>query len=74
MWGFTTLGITLGVWLGMPYLEAQTLLYLLAFLVYASVFCWGFTVQRTAVVWTVLAGGGVAMTLLGWCLGRFYLT
>ena len=67
-WGFVVLGIALLMRAGMPYGDAQTLTYLLAFLVYLVVFCWAFASARLARVWLVLAGGGGAMTALGWWL------
>jgi hypothetical protein len=70
VWGFTTLGITLGVAAGMPYTEAQTLLYLLAFLVFVTVFCWAFAAASAVRVWPLLAGGGGLMTLGAWLLMR----
>ncbi len=68
VWGFTTLGIVLGLALGMPYAEAQTLLYLLAFLVFLICFCWAFVARSIARVWAVLAGGGALMTGAAWLL------
>lgn len=73
VWGFTTLGIAFATLLGMPYMEAQTLLYLIAFLVYLTAFCWAFAESRLILVWSVLAGGGAVMTILGWWLGHFFL-
>ena len=70
VWGFTTLGIALGVAAGMRYLEARTLMYLLAFVVFLVVFCWAFAAARLLRIWTVLAGGGVAMTGIAWALSR----
>ena len=70
VWGFTTLGIMLGVALGMSYGEAQTLLYLLAFLVLLTCFCWAFAARSAARVWLVLAGGGGLMTGVAWLLSR----
>jgi hypothetical protein len=74
VWGFTSLGITLGVAAGMPYVEAQTLLYLLAFLVFVAVFCWAFAAASAARVWGVLAGSGGLMTLGAWLLMRASLS
>lgn len=68
VWGVTTLGTALGVQLGLPYGEAQMVLYLLAFLVFATVVCWAFHVRRLWRLWAVLVGGGVLMTGLGWLL------
>jgi hypothetical protein len=70
VWGFTTLGIMLCVAAGMPYGEAQTLAYLLAFLVFLTVFCWAFAAASLARIWTVLAGGGLAMTGAAWLISR----
>jgi len=70
VWGFTTLGIALGVAAGMRYLEARTLMYLLAFVVFLVVFCWAFAAARLLRIWAVLAGGGVAMTGIAWALSQ----
>ena len=70
IWGFTTLGILLLVAAGMPYGEAQTLLYLLAFLVFLGCFCWAFAADSLARVWAVLGGGAVVMTGAAWWLSR----
>ncbi|HEX4987067.1 MAG TPA: iron uptake protein [Burkholderiales bacterium] len=70
VWGFVTLGIMLLLAAGMPYEEAQTLLYLLAFLVFLACFLWAFAATSLARVWAVLAGGGAAMTLAAWLLSR----
>jgi len=70
VWGFTTLGIVLAVVAGMPYDEARSLAYLLAFLVFLTVFLWAFAAVSLARVWTVLAGGGVLMTGATWWLSR----
>ncbi|MBB6092542.1 apolipoprotein N-acyltransferase [Povalibacter uvarum] len=70
VWGFTTLGIALGIATGMPYDEARTLLYLLAFVVFLVAFCWSFVTASIARVWLVLAGGGAVMTGGAWLLLR----
>ena len=70
VWGFTTLGIALGMAAGMPYDEARTLLYLLAFVVFLVVFCWSFVTTSVARVWLILAGGGAVMTGCAWLLLR----
>lgn len=70
VWGFTMLGISLGVWAGMPYDEARTLLYLIAFLVFLVVFCWAFAAASLARVWAVLAGGGAVMAGVAWLMVR----
>lgn len=68
VFGFVTLGTALGVAAGMPYGEAQTLSYLLAFLLFAVCFCWAFLPVSALRVWGVLLGGGAAMTGAGWLL------
>jgi len=69
-WGFTVLGIALLLLVGVSYHEAQTLAYLLAFLVFLTVFCWAFAAPRVLRVWAVLGGGGAAMTGAAWLLTR----
>lgn len=69
-WGFVVLGIALLLAAGMPYADAQTLLYLVAFLVYLVAFCWSFAAASATRVWLVLLGGGAAMTGLGWWMTR----
>lgn len=68
VWGLTTFGIALGVSAGMDYDEARMLLYLVAFLVFLTVFCWSFTAASLTRVWLILAGGGALMTAAGWFL------
>ena len=70
VWGFTTLGIALALSAGMRYGQAQTLLYLLAFVVFLTLFCWAFAAASVMRVWAVSAGGGVAMTGLAWLMLR----
>lgn len=67
-WGFVTLGIAAAVAAGVPYGDARTLLYLLAFLVFLGVFLWAFAAASVARVWLLLAGGGAAMTGAAWLL------
>lgn len=70
VWGFTTLLIALGLALGNTYGGAQTLAWLLAFLVFLGAFLWAFAAARLRWVWTVLAGGGAAMTGTAWLITR----
>ena len=70
VWGFTSLGITLGVAAGMPYEEARTLVSLFSFLIFLACFCWAFAAVGVARVWAVLGGGGGAMTGVAWLLSR----
>lgn len=69
-WGFVALGVTLLVAAGMPYGEALSLLYMLAFLLFLGLFLWAMAAPSLARVWAVLAGGAAAMTLLAWWLTR----
>jgi len=70
VWGFATLGIALLLRAGMAYDEAQTLCFLLAFLVFLTCFCWAYVPASLVRVWGVLAGGGAAMTAMAWLLLR----
>jgi uncharacterized membrane protein len=69
-WGFVVLGMALLLTVGVSYHEAETLAFLLAFLVFLTAFCWAFTERRVARVWAVLAGGGAIMTAAAWLLTR----
>jgi hypothetical protein len=69
-WGFVTLGISTAVAAGLPYNDARTLLFLLAFLVFLGVFLWAFAASSLARVWLLLAGGGAAMTGVAWWLAQ----
>lgn len=73
VWGVVSLGIVLGVAAGLPYEEAQTLMFLAAFLLLLAAFCWAFAARSVARVWTVLAGGGVSMTGAAWLAQRALL-
>ena len=70
VWGFTTLGIVLGMAAGASYGDAQTLVYLLAFLVFLASLLWAFATRSLLRAWGVLAGGGALMTGLAWLLAR----
>ncbi|HWJ05964.1 MAG TPA: hypothetical protein VNS57_09255 [Steroidobacteraceae bacterium] len=70
VWGFAAFGTAALVAGGMEYDDAWTLMMLLAFLLFLGLFCWAFAAASLARVWTVLAGGGGAMTLGAWLLTR----
>ena len=70
VWGFVAFGTALLVSWGMPFDEARSLAYLLAFVVYLVLFCWAFAAASVARVWAVLAGGAVLMTGTAWLLQR----
>ncbi|MFT4174251.1 MAG: iron uptake protein [Rhodocyclaceae bacterium] len=68
VWGFVTLGIALLMTAGMPYDDARTTLYLLAFVVFLCLFCWAFAAASLWRVWAVLSAGAAAMTGAAWLL------
>jgi len=70
VWGSVVLGITLLLAAGMPYGEARTVAYLLAFLIFLACFCWTYAAASLVRVWTVLLGGGAAMSGAAWLLAR----
>jgi hypothetical protein len=69
VWGSVVLGITL-LAAGLPYGEARTVAYLLAFLIFLACFCWTYAAASLVRVWTVLLGGGAAMSGAAWLLAR----
>ncbi len=73
VWGFVTLGIALLLAAGMSFEDAHHLIYLLAFLVFLTCFCWAFAAASLARVWAVLAGGGAVMSVAAWFLSRALL-
>ncbi|HMJ15272.1 MAG TPA: hypothetical protein VK524_27845 [Polyangiaceae bacterium] len=72
-WGFITLTVASAVALGLPYGEAQSLAYLLVFLVLLSGFCWAIAAPSLVRVWVVLCGGGALMIGSGWAVSRFFV-
>ena len=70
VWGCTTLGIALGLRVGVPYRESLEFAYLLAFLLFLVVFCWAFAAASVLRVWMVLAGGGGLMSACAWAMTR----
>jgi hypothetical protein len=70
VWGAITLCTILLVAAGVRYGEALTLMYLLAFLVFLVCFCWAFAAASLVRVWSILAGGGVVMSLAAWLIAR----
>ncbi|WPG38898.1 iron uptake protein [Variovorax sp. EBFNA2] len=71
-WGFIALGVGLLFSAGMPFHDAESLSSMLAFLVFLAAFLWAFAAGSLARVWSVLLGGGLAMTgaasLVQWAL------
>lgn len=73
-WGFSVLGITTLVALGVDFHEAETGLSLIAFLVFLGLFLWAFAAKSIIRVWLVLAGGAAVMMLLGTLLQNSLLS
>jgi hypothetical protein len=69
-WGFIALGIGLLFAAGMPFHDAESLSYMLAFLIFLIAFLWAFAATSLARVWLVLAGGGALMTGAAWLVQR----
>jgi len=61
-WGFTALGVSGLVALGVDFHEAETALLLLAFLVFLSLFLWAFAAASITRIWAVLGGGALFMS------------
>jgi len=72
-WGFVALGVAGLAALGVDFHEAETVLLLLAFLVFLPLFLWAFAAASLARVWAVLGGGAVFMTAVAWGLQRVLL-
>ena len=68
--GFVSLGIAALLRAGVGYADAQTLMYLLAFLVFLCAFCWSYAARSALRAWITLFGGGAAMTALAWWLAH----
>lgn len=73
-WGFSVLGITSLVALGIDFHEAETGLSLIAFLVFLGLFLWAFAAKSMIRVWLVLAGGAAIMMLFGTLLQNSLLS
>lgn len=69
VWGLVALCIAAGA-RAMPFEEAETLAYLLAFPALLGCFCWAFAARSLRRVWAVLGGGGGLMTLVAWWIAR----
>lgn len=69
-WGFTLLGISGLAFLGADFHDAEAGVTMLALLVFLSMFLWTFATSSLLRVWTVLAGGGAAMTAAAWMVQR----
>lgn len=68
VFGFVVFSIGAGRIVGLSYEDAQTLGYLLAFVLFTAMFLWCYVVPSLWRVWGVLLGGAGVMALLGWCL------
>lgn len=67
-WGVTVFGIAGLVALGVDFHEAETGMFMLAILVFLTMFLWTFAASSVLRVWLVLAGGGAAMIGAGMAL------
>lgn len=67
-WGFVVLGVVLLTAAGMGYGDAQTLMFLLAFIVYLVAMLWSFAAASLARVALLLFGSGALMTGLAWLM------
>lgn len=72
-WGFTALGVAGLVALGVDFHEAETILMLLAFLVFLPLFLWSFASPRQGRVMALLFGGAALMTAAAWGLQRLLI-
>ena len=72
-WGFVALFIASMFAAGMPFHDAESLSYMLAFLLFLGLFLWAFAARSLARVWGVLAGGGALMTAAAWLVQRALL-
>jgi len=62
-WGLIALGVALLFAAGMEFHDAESLGYIIGFLVYLTVFLWAFATRHLKRVWLLLAGGGVLMAV-----------
>jgi hypothetical protein len=72
-WGFSALGVVGLVAIGVDFHEAETVMLLLAFLVFLAVFLWSFSISSLTRVWGMLAGGGATMMELAWWIQQLLL-
>lgn len=70
-YGFVAATTLVGFSAGLPFFEAETLSWLLSFLVYLAALLWAFVPKQTWFVWVMLGGGGICLTVLSWTLSRF---
>ena len=69
-WGFIAIGVASLIGAGLEFHEAQSLTFMLGFLIFLWAFCWAFVAASIVRVWIVLAGGGAVMTLAGGLISR----
>lgn len=62
-WGFIALGVALLFAAGMEFHDAESLGYIIGFLIYLTAFLWAFANRKLKPVWFLLVGGGVFMTI-----------
>lgn len=62
-WGFIAFCLTLLYACGVEFHDANSVSYIIGFLVYLIVFLWALAYQRLSYTWLVLGGGGMFMAL-----------
>ena len=67
-WGFSAIGITFLVAMGIGFHEAETAVLMLAFLVFLAAFLWAFAAATVKKVWIVLMTGAAGMSGAAWLL------
>ncbi len=70
-YGFTALATLIGFGAGLRWSEAQVLAWMLGALVYLGAMLWGFVPHSNLRAWSVLGGGGAAMSAAAWTLSRW---
>lgn len=69
-YGFVALATLAGYGVGMDFFVAQSLAWMTGLAVFLAAMLWGFAPRRPIVVWGVLAGGGLCMSLAALGLSR----
>lgn len=72
-WGFMALTISLLFAADVDLDDAETLSYILGFIIFLVIFLWAFAARSVARVWLLLAGGGALMTGTAWLVQRALL-
>lgn len=65
-WGFVTLGIVALVASGVGFDDAQTGVYLIAFLLYLTLLLWSFASRRPWRTGSIILAGALSMSVAAW--------